>query len=193
MSALAKSFCTSAPYRAFAGRVLVPWSLQGVRPTGEVLEIGTGSGAMAAQLLSSHPDLHLVATDYDSDMLRVTRASLAPFGDRAVVERADATALPFEDGRFDLVLSFAMLHHVVEWEKALAEAVRVLCPGGRLVGYDLLDSALIRLAHRRDAHGTRLMRRGELDTNLKDLSITDLRVRPAASGLLVRFQATKAA
>ncbi len=193
MSALAKAFCTSPPYRAFARRVLVPWCLQGVRPTGEALEIGTGSGAMATQLLSAHPDLRLVATDYDPDMVRVASASLARFGDRAVVEQADATALPFEDGRFDLVLSFAMLHHVVEWEKALAEAVRVLRPGGRLVGYDLLDSALFRLLHQREGHGTRLMRPGELETKLKDLSVTEPHTRHAASGLLVRFQASKAA
>ena len=55
--------------------------------------------------------------------------------------QADATDLPFDDGRFSLVLSSAMLHHVVGWEQALSEATRVLRPGGRLVGFDLLHVA----------------------------------------------------
>ena len=63
------------------------------------------------------------------------------------MQRADAAALPFPDGRFDLVMSAAMLHHVIEWDKALAEAVRVLRPGGKLVGYDMLNTGPIRLIH----------------------------------------------
>ena len=51
---------------------------------------------------------------------------------------------------FDTVLSWIMLHHTVEWEKALAESVRVLRPGGHVVGYDLLSTAPIRLLHRHE-------------------------------------------
>ncbi len=205
MPAAAKAVCTSAPYRAVARRVLVPWALQGLRPSGEVLEIGAGSGAMASQLLSVHHHLRLVATDYDDDMVGVARAALAPFGERASVQQADAAALPFADGRFDMVLSFAMLHHVVQWEKALGEALRVLRPGGRLVGYDLLRSPLLALVHGRAGHAgaghagaggdhdTRFMARGELERRLTALGVTDLRVRTGALATVVRFQATKAA
>ncbi len=55
-------------------------------------------------------------------MVSTARKTLAPFGGRASVELADAARLPFGDNRFDLVLSAAMLHHVVRWEEALAEA-----------------------------------------------------------------------
>src|SRR2546421_13186 len=134
MSRISKVFCTSAPYRAVARRMLRR-SLQGVRPAGEVLEIGAGSGAMAAQLLASFPEVRLVATDYDADMLDVARQTVSTFGDRAAVERADATQLPFEDGRFDLVLCFTMLHHVGDWETALSEAVRGLGRGGGSGGW----------------------------------------------------------
>jgi SAM-dependent methyltransferase len=44
------------------------------------------------------------------------------------------------------VLSVLMLHHVVAWEQALAEAVRVLRPGGRIVAADLLANAPLRQA-----------------------------------------------
>lgn len=58
--------------------VVLPWALQGVRPTGEVLEIGAGSGAMSAGLLSKFPDVSVVATDYDADMLAAASRSLSP-------------------------------------------------------------------------------------------------------------------
>ena len=43
-----------------------------------------------------------------------------------------------DSNRAATVLSWVMLHHTVEWERALAEAIRVLRPSGQLVGYDLL-------------------------------------------------------
>jgi ubiquinone/menaquinone biosynthesis C-methylase UbiE len=192
MGSMAKAFCTSAPYQALARRVLLPRALQGVQPHGEVLEIGTGSGAMAAQLLKAHPDVRMVATDYDPDMVSAAAANLAPFGDRARVERADATALPFEDGRFDLVLTFTMLHHVLKWEDALREAVRVLRPGGRLVGYDLLDSPVFRLMHHREHSEVRMIRPVELDAVLGQVPLTDVEIRRTMLGLIVKFRATRA-
>jgi ubiquinone/menaquinone biosynthesis C-methylase UbiE len=191
MPLMAKMLTTSPPYRLFARRVLVPWVLQGEQLAGDGLEIGAGSGAMTAQLLAAFPDLRMVATDYDIDMVSTARKTLAAFGDRAGVERADAAELPFEDNRFGLVLSAAMLHHVVAWEKALAEAIRVLRPGGRLIGYDLLDTAPVRLLHFGSGHDTRLLRRGQLQDELDQLGITNVRVKTSLGGLIIRFFATK--
>ncbi len=47
--------------------------------------------------------------------------------------RADAEALPFADGSFDLVLGHAVLHHLPNLRRAFAEFHRVLRPGGRIV------------------------------------------------------------
>lgn len=191
MGAAGKAFCTSAPYQFVARRVLLPRALQGFAPRGEVLEIGTGSGAMAAQLLSAYPGVRMTATDYDPEMVAKAAGNIAPYSDRARVERADATSLPFEDGRFDAVLTFTMLHHVLKWEDALREAVRVLRPGGRLVGHDLLDSPAFHLMHRREHSEVRMMRAGELRDLLGQLPLTDVSVRPVALGLLVKFRATR--
>jgi ubiquinone/menaquinone biosynthesis C-methylase UbiE len=117
--------------------------------------------------------------------------NLAPFADRARVERADATALPFEDGRFDAVLAFTMLHHVLKWEDALREAVRVLGRGGRLIGNDLLDSPAFRLMHHRERSQVRMMRGGELEQLLAELPLEDVHVKKTGLGLLVRFGATR--
>jgi ubiquinone/menaquinone biosynthesis C-methylase UbiE len=193
MPALARALATSPPYRLLARRVLLPWVLQGEQPAGEGLEIGAASGAMTAQLLTAFPGLRMVATDYDAAMVNAARQTLAPFGDRASAQRADAADLPFDDSRFGLVFSAAMLHHVVAWEKALAEAVRVLRPGGLLLGYDLLDTAPVRLLRFGAGHDTTLLRPGQLEAELARLRATTIRVRPGIGRLAVRFGASKPA
>src|SRR5574341_1703837 len=140
MSDLERGYCRSAPWRLFARKAVLPWALQGEQLEGQVLEIGGGSGAMAAELLQQFPGIRLTVTDYDERMVETARRRLVDFGDRVHVQQADATGLPFDEASFDTVVSFIMLHHVIDWEAAIAEAIRVLRPGGRLVGYDLLAS-----------------------------------------------------
>jgi SAM-dependent methyltransferase len=192
MSGLARAFCTSLPYRALARWVLLPWALQGLSPRGEALEIGSGSGAMAAQLLRKFPELRMVATDYDPEMVAAAGRTLAPFGERATAQQVDATALPFANGRFDVVLSFAMLHHVVDWERAVAEVVRVMRLGGHLVGYDLLHGAPSRHSHHDERGSMRMMGPGQLEAELGRLPVTGVRTRRSAAGFALRFVATKA-
>ena len=191
MVAAARWFCTTAPYQLLARRVLLPWALQDLDPAGEALEIGAGSGAMAAQLLARYPGLTLTVTDYDARM--VTRAGkiVAAFPGRAAVQQVDAARLPFADDRFDVVLSFAMLHHVGDWQRAVAEAVRVLRPGGYFVGYDALEGPLTRLLHVGEGENVRMMRRGQLETELAALPVSPMPVRRSVTGLVLRFNATK--
>jgi 2-polyprenyl-3-methyl-5-hydroxy-6-metoxy-1,4-benzoquinol methylase len=96
MSLVEKSFCRSAPWRAFArGRVL-PWSLAGASLSGEVLEPGAGSGA--------YPDIRLTVTDVDQAMVETASHRLSCLAG-VTVKQADVTALPFDDGSFDTVTS----------------------------------------------------------------------------------------
>jgi ubiquinone/menaquinone biosynthesis C-methylase UbiE len=117
---------------------------------------------------------------------------LSPFGDRVTARHADATALPFPDDTFDVVLSWVMLHHTVEWEKAVAEAIRVLRPGGRLVGYDLLSTPPLRLLHRDDGADLRLIRLAELREAPWDLPVDKTVLTPSLAGVAVRFTLRKA-
>ncbi|WP_283957648.1 class I SAM-dependent methyltransferase [Gordonia sp. GAMMA] len=112
MSTIESWFCRSTPWEAATGRWVLPWALQGVRSRGRVLEIGGGGGAMAAQILTrSSGDVEVTVTDFDPVMVAAAAAErLQGFGSRAHARVADATALPFGDGAFDMVVSFIMLH-----------------------------------------------------------------------------------
>jgi SAM-dependent methyltransferase len=194
MSRFERAFCQSPPWRAFASRVILPWALQGVRLEGEVLEIGSGSGAMAERIADAFPDVRLTVTDFDPAMVAAAKERLARFGDRVRAVQADATALEFGDGSFDSVLSFIMLHHVIEWEKALAEAVRVLKPGGQLVGYDLVASRPSRWIHQVQREHHRLIDPGEFRRVMgEELGIEQVTTRSALGGLAIRFHASRAA
>jgi ubiquinone/menaquinone biosynthesis C-methylase UbiE len=189
MSRIEQTFCRSAPWRLVTQRLLLPWALHGAGLSGEVLEIGGGSGAMAEQVLERFPEVRMTITDYDEGMVASARERLARFGERVTVRTADATSLPFGDARFDALLSFIMLHHVLDWERALAEAVRVLRPGGTLAAYDLLSTGPTRWIHRIDGSRNRLMDLRELERRLSDLPLEGVHIRPALGRLAVRFHA----
>ena len=190
MSPFERAVCRSGPWRAAAGRFVLPWALQGVQPEGDVLELGAGSGAMAAEVLRRHPSVRMTVTDVDPVMVDTARRRLEPFGDRADARVADATALPFDDGRFDLALACVMLHHTVGWETALAEAVRVLRPGGSLVGYDLLENAALRALHRGDRTHRFLGVAGLRETAIR-LPVSQVVLTSGFGGIVVRFILTK--
>ena len=147
---------------------------------------------MAAELLAMYPDVRLTVTDVDDAMVEVASARLSQFGDRVTARHADATALPFPDGAFDAVVSWIMLHHTLEWEKALAEAIRVLRPGGQLVGYDLMSTAPLRLLHHAADARLRMIRLPELREAPRDLPVDKALLSPSLAGFAVRFTLQKA-
>lgn len=185
MSPVESSMCRSATWGRFAQRVILPWALQGTTVRGDVLEIGGGSGAMAAALLRRFPGIRLTVTDYDDEMVATAKARLPS---SVTVEQADATRLPYADGTFDTVLSFIMLHHVVAWEDAVREAVRVVRPGGWVVGYDLTRTQGNRLFHKLDRSPHRLLRRRELEALLDTLPVDRAVLTPSLGGHALRFR-----
>jgi ubiquinone/menaquinone biosynthesis C-methylase UbiE len=120
------------------------WELPGlidglVLPEGSrCLEIGTGTGWGTLGVARHLRSALLVATDYDSDILPMTRAYFDQqrVGDRVVMAQADAKHLPFQNHTFDLVLGLYVLHHVMGYRQALAEISRVTRPGGWFLWID---------------------------------------------------------
>lgn len=189
MSAIEGAFCRSRPWRAFARRSVLPWALGGHALTGDVLEIGGGSGAMAAGVARTFPEVKLTVIDVDEAMVCAAQARLARCPNVEVVARADVTGLPFEPGRFDTVTSYLMLHHVIDWVDALAEVARVLRPGGTFIGYDLTDTRLARAIHRADGSPHRIIAPDELADGLAVAGFTDISISTSWRHHLMRFHA----
>ena len=190
MSALEGAFCRSAPWRALARRTVLPRVLGGEELTGDVLEIGGGSGAMADGMARLFPDVRLTITDIDDDMVANARRRLAQRGN-VTVKLADVTALPFGDASFNAVTSYLMLHHVIAWREALGEVGRVLRPGGVFLGYDLANTRAARLTHRLDGSPYLLLSPEGLRAGLSETGFENIQVRPSAAGHLMRFGAKR--
>ena len=101
------------------------------------LELGCGQGALA-RLMVEHFGARMSATDFDPTQVELARARLHDLGDEVSFRVVDARDLPFGDGEFDVVFSFAVLHHIVGgWRQAVSEVSRVLKPTGSLVFTDV--------------------------------------------------------
>lgn len=108
-----------------------------LRPGDRVLDLGCGSGRHMDAVLRRE-GLSVVGVDPDGSDLGLARDRcryLEDFGECRgawTAVRADAAALPFPDGFFDAVICSEVLEHVPDHERAAAEILRVLRPGGDL-------------------------------------------------------------
>jgi ubiquinone/menaquinone biosynthesis C-methylase UbiE len=102
-------------------------------PTEKILDAGCGYCYHTVRLARS--GALITAVDFSEVALEAGRRVIAQAGiaDRVETRQADLTALPFADNSFDSVVSWGVIMHVPEMEKALAELARVLKPGGVLV------------------------------------------------------------
>jgi len=98
-----------------------------------VLETAAGTGIVTRRLRDALPaEAEIVATDLNPEMLEVSRAKFRP-DEKVALQAADATALPFVDGEFDVVLCQFGIMFFLDKDKALREVHRVLAAGGRYV------------------------------------------------------------
>jgi ubiquinone/menaquinone biosynthesis C-methylase UbiE len=97
------------------------------------LEIGAGTGYFTLNLLRAGLIGEATCSDISPGMLEILQSNARSLGLSVATEQADAELLPFDDESFDLVLGHAVLHHIPDLPRALAEFERVLRPGGTLV------------------------------------------------------------
>lgn len=95
----------------------------------EVLELATGPGLLAKHVANASKSM--IATDYSDGMIKEARKGKYPVN--LNFEVADATALPYANESFDVVLIANALHVMPNPEKALSEIDRVLRKGGMLI------------------------------------------------------------
>ncbi|MBB5652723.1 ArsR family transcriptional regulator [Rhizobium leguminosarum] len=122
--------------------------LLGSQPIDSLLDLGTGTGRILELLSGLYR--RAIGVDASRDMLSGARANLDKSRiTKATVRHADILNLPFEGQDFDLVTIHQVLHFFDQPEIAIAEAARMLRPGGRLVVIDLAPHTLEYL---RDEH-----------------------------------------
>lgn len=157
----------------------------GIDARSRVLDLCAGLGG-PARFLASRRGCRVIGLELNAGrargMARLTR--LVRLGDRVAVVRGDAVALPFASGRFDACVSQEALLHIDDKPAVLAEAHRVLVPGGRLAFTDWIAHAALGDGERRrlaewmaavglqtlDGYRTLLGRAGFTSVECEDLS-----------------------
>ncbi|HZU83052.1 MAG TPA: class I SAM-dependent methyltransferase [Polyangiaceae bacterium] len=141
---------------ALAGEAPGPW-----------LDLSCGPGHLTRELVARAGGRDVVAVDLSRAMLAAAR-TMAP---TALLVRADAAALPFEDGTFGAVINLAALDLYADMEAVLAECARVLAPGGRWIGSTFVAgrgrTERRRRAARMPAGGSRKPTEGQLASALQ--------------------------
>ena len=96
-------------------------------PLGRVVDLGTGTGRM----LELFGEAGAIGLDRSPEMLRLARAKLDGRG--VELRQGEVTALPLTDAAADTVIVHQVLHYLPDPAAAIAEAARILAPGGRLL------------------------------------------------------------
>jgi SAM-dependent methyltransferase len=124
---------------SFAG-VGNPLTLGELRAGDTVLDLGSGAGMdsiLAARRVG--PTGKVIGVDMTEEMVEKARANAAAAGvTNAEFRQADADCLPAGDGSVDVVISNGVFNLCLNKPKVLAEAFRVLRPGGRIQMADIL-------------------------------------------------------
>jgi len=106
----------------------------GLDPLGRLVDIGTGTGRMIE--LFGPRSRQAIGIDRSSEMLRLARVKLEAAGIVSSLRQGDMYALPLADETADSVIIHQVLHYAHSPASAIAEAARVLAPGGTLLVVD---------------------------------------------------------
>jgi demethylmenaquinone methyltransferase / 2-methoxy-6-polyprenyl-1,4-benzoquinol methylase len=105
-------------------------------PGERVLDVATGTGAVAVELARRH-GCEVVGLDQSPEMLAAARAGIARAGLKGVeLVEGHADELPFEDGEFDALTFTYLLRYVDDPAATLRELARVVRPGGTVAGLE---------------------------------------------------------
>jgi ArsR family transcriptional regulator len=121
----------------------------GDRPVGRLVDIGTGTGRMI-ELFGRDAD-HAIGVDRSPEMLRLARVKLAESKFDPELRQGDMYSLALPAASADTVIIHQVLHYAQQPAAAVAEAARLLAPGGRLLIVDFAAHEREELRSR-DAH-----------------------------------------
>ena len=129
----AKMFAASAGYERFMGRwsrLLAPRyvAFAGVKNGDRVLDVGTGTGSLAAAVEANMPASQIVGVDPSEGFIAYARSNVR--STRVHYEVGDAQALKHKDGSFDSTLALLVMNFIPDHNKAITEMRRVTRPQG---------------------------------------------------------------
>ena len=159
------------------GRSWAAWSraLGLLLPPVEVADIACGEGYLSVE--SAQWARRVVGIDRSPDVLKRAKALAERRGVKNITwKRGDMEKLPLEDASVDIALLSQALHHAANPARAVAEAARILRPGGRVLALDLRehDQEWVR-----DRVGDRWLgfKDEDLERFLTGAGLTDVKVR----------------
>jgi len=152
------------------GEVVADSALKVFPVRARVVEIGIGTGRIAKPLLAR--GVRVTGLDLSPKMMRRLTDTLPSGVPAPALLLADAANLPLAAGTFDAAISVHVFHLIAQWKEALAEARRVLKPGGIfLLGYDWRPDS---------SPGERLRRQWRRIVTRRGLSVSQPGVRDLA-------------
>ena len=129
-------FCASSLWNYITRKQLLPWLMAGSDLGDHLLELGAGPGAATSELRKLAR--HVTSLEYNHVFAARLRGNAHDHFARVV--QGDAAVLPFGDGTFSSAIAILVLHHLRTRElqdRALAEARRVLRPGGVFLALEI--------------------------------------------------------
>jgi ubiquinone/menaquinone biosynthesis C-methylase UbiE len=157
---------------------------------GEILDLGTGTAQIPVEFCRQSPEGRITAADAAIEMLELARYNLelGSATQRVRLDHVDAKSLPYAAGRFSIVMSNSIVHHIPEPATVIREAVRVVMPAGMLFFRDLLrpdrDEEVRRLVDQYAA-GCTDHQRAMFDASLRAaLTLDEVRSLVVSSGFL---------
>jgi SAM-dependent methyltransferase len=143
--------CTSPEWAEHLQTKVLPYLVRDIDLGEKMLEVGPGPGAATEWL--RHRVRNLVTVETDEEAAKRLTETYASTNVTTII--GDATATLFDECSFDSAGCFTMLHHVasnVSQNRLLTEVLRVLRPGGVLVGSDSLPSNGLHQFHEADTY-----------------------------------------
>ena len=114
-----------------------------------VLEVGCGRGVGTEIIFEQFGASSVDAFDLDPAMISLARRRLARYPtERLRLFVGDAVAIDAEDGTYDAVVDFGIIHHVRSWQRVVVEVSRVLKPDGIFLFEEVTRQALSRWFYR---------------------------------------------
>ena len=109
-------------------------------PTATILDAGTGTARIPILITQQRSQWQIIGIDMAESMLQIGRNNVENTGlqQQISLELVDAKHLPYQDGKFDMVISNSLIHHLPNPLPFLQELQRVLKPNGAILLRDLI-------------------------------------------------------